>query len=122
MDFFKIAVLVVVTVLMTEILKSTKSALTPFPPLLLCVYILCTCVGMFSDLFAQLGSYIPEGISSGGFKYLIKITGICLATDFVSEFSADCQSRSLSNAVNLFGRISMIICVLPLVREILEYV
>lgn len=121
MDIFKIAGLVVITVVATVILKNIKSELSVFPTLLLSVYIISMAVSEFASLYQSLLSLIPSNIPKDCFTYLLKVTGICIMTDFVSDFAIDNGSTSLSSAVCLFGRLSMMVCILPLVNEIIGF-
>ena len=121
MDIYKIAVLVLATLIITLLLRGVKSELSVFPPLILTVLILVVAINRFSFLYEELTSILPGDFAKKGFSYLLKVTGICLITDFVSDFSEDLGYESLSNAVNLFGRISMLMSVIPLIFEIVDF-
>lgn len=121
MELIKIAMIVVATLIISTVMKGIRSELSIFPVMLLTVAILFVAIESFSELYAGLTSVLADGFARTGFTYLLKVTGICLMTDFVSDFSSDVGYSSLANAVSLLGRISMMMCVMPLIFEIIDF-
>ncbi len=121
MELVKIAIIVVVTLIISTLMKGFHSEFSAFPVLLLTVAILIVAIENFSELYVVLTSVLAEGFARTGFTYLLKVTGICLMTDFVSDFSNDIGYSSLANAVSLLGRIAMMMCVMPLIFEIIDF-
>lgn len=121
MELTKIALIVIATLIISSLLKGLNSKFSEFPVLLLTVVILLAAIESFSELYLKLTGVLTDDFARTGFTYLLKVTGICLMTDFVSAFSNDMGYTSLSNAISLFGRIAMMTCVMPLIFEIIDF-
>ncbi len=121
MELMKIAIIVVITLIVATLLKTLHSELATFPVLLLTVTILIISIDNFFELYTAMIGMLTPGFARTGFAYLLKVTGICLMTDFVSDFANDLDYGALANAVSLAGRIAMMTCVMPLIVEIVDF-
>lgn len=121
MELTKIIILAIVTLTVSGILKSLHSEFFQLPAFVLTAIILFAAVENFSQLYIELKSILANGFAHTGFTYLLKVTGICLMTDFVSDFSDDMGYKSMSNAIGLYGRIAMMTCIMPLIFEIIDF-
>lgn len=121
MELYKIVIIVLVTLIVSAVMKGIGSELAVFPVLLLTIAILFFGIEKFSELYSALNSILAPGFARAGFTYLLKVTGICLMTDFVTDFSKDLGYSALANAVSFCGRIAMMMCVTPLIFEIIDF-
>lgn len=121
MELIKIAIIAIATLIISLIMKGFRSELSGFPVVLLTVGILVFAIDGFATLYSELSGILLEDFAKKGFSYLLKVTGICLVTDFVASFSEDIGYSSLSNAISLLGRICMMTCVMPLIFEIVDF-
>ncbi len=121
MELYKIVIIVAVTLIVSAVMRGINSELAVFPVLLLTIAVLFVGVEKFSELYSALNSVLAPGFARTGFSYLLKVTGICLMTDLVSDFSKDLGYGALANAVSFCGRIAMMMCITPLIFEIIDF-
>ena len=119
---FKIAAYVLLTVIVASLLGEIKKEYRAFPFIALAIYILSISIQSFANIYEKLLGILPDDFSVVGFNNLLKVVGICLITDLMADIAKDNGSQTVSNAVSLFGRISMLACILPLVSEIVAFV
>ena len=63
-----------------------------------------------------------SGFQSEYLEIIFKSMGICLLTQFVSDFCRDACETSLANNVELAGKVFLILTVLPMIEKIFKVV
>ena len=81
----------------------------------LCGYIIDT-VDVVKDIFSK------ASLSMSYLTILLKCVGICFITEFASDCSKDAGQAALSSVVLTSGRLSVLLCALPLFKEILSVI
>lgn len=78
-------------------------------------------VSRFSDIFVVFKEmFSAAGVESDILEMTIKSTGICYVTSFAADLCRDFGHTSLASNIELTGRLSILVIVLPLISYILD--
>lgn len=80
-------------------------------------YVVSVCSGSFKDLFEKM---LSISFGSQILSIMLKAASVCLLFGFVSDVCKESGSVSLSNAVDLAGRILTLALCVPLVESVIE--
>lgn len=70
------------------------------------------------DMFHELTEYL--GISEVYIKVILKMIGIAYLSEFTASICKDAGQNTIAGQVDFFGRMSMIVVSLPILRSLLE--
>ncbi len=70
------------------------------------------------DMFHELTEY--TGISETYIKIIFKMIGIAYLSEFTASICKDAGQNAIAGQVDFFGRISMIVVSLPVLKSLLE--
>lgn len=73
-------------------------------------------IGEVQEVFASAN--IPTNLLSG----CVKVIGLAYLTEFSANFSEDAGERSIADKVRLFGKMSIFVATLPMLKEFLKMV
>ena len=113
MDILKFALIIVVTLFLSNVLKDIKPEFYRIPIFILSLFIFGNCVEMLQSGIDSLSNLI---YLKNNFEYIaifLKLLFISFTTDFLISLSDDDGNSALSGTIALFGRISMIAIVMP---------
>lgn len=120
MDAVSVLALVLAAIIASALLKSSGSIIWPFPQIILAIFVFKTGITYFSGMYTELSALVPGDITGEAFSTLLKVTGICICTDIAGTAADEAEYKTLSQAVFFFGRVSMMLCILPLTKELIE--
>lgn len=123
MNILSISVLAVVTVIICVMLKPKNTEISVMLAISCSVIILVSVLSQVSQIVTTLNQIISAaGISVDYVVILLKVTGICLVTEFAVNTCKDSGSQSLAGNVSLAGKIMITVTALPLYSDILNTV
>lgn len=81
------------------------------------------CVSPIKNSFDNISEALkPAPFKEGWTDILLKSLGICLVCEFASDVCKDMGQQGLSGAIELFGRVTVIILSLPIFESIISAV
>lgn len=123
MNIFSICVLAVVTVIIAVMLKPKNGETAIMLGVSCGVIILLAVLSQISSVIGTVNQITAAAeINTDYITILIKVTGICLLTEFVANICKDSGSQSLAGNVSLAGKIMVTVTALPLYSDILNTV
>lgn len=119
MDILKIALAGIVSALMYSLIKHIKPELAPLAALGAACVILVALTDRLLDATGKLQEMLAfAGLEKENVSLLIKALGICIVTQFASDICRENSASSVATAVELAGRIGMLMLSLPMVETV----
>lgn len=118
------AIIVVVAVMVSILLKQYgKHEYAIVVQISTGTILMLSIVVKIGDLITELtGLSSTIGLSVDYIKLLIKVLGICIITQFVSELCKDSGENSLASQIEFAGKIIVVTLMLPLLKSIINLV
>jgi len=121
MNVYTIVALCVVVCVAILLLKNQNPSIGFILSVSFSVVILILCFPKLNSIFHTLSNISEKaGIETSLFKILIKSLGITYITEWGVNICKDAGQNALSSKVELFGKIGVVIIILPIVEQILE--
>lgn len=121
MNVYTIVALCVVVCVAILLLKNQNPSIGFILSVSFSVVILILCFPKLNLIFHTLSNISEKaGIETSLFKILIKSLGITYITEWGVNICKDAGQNALSSKVELFGKIGVVIIILPIVEQILE--
>lgn len=121
MNVYTIVALCVVVCIAILLLKNQNPSIGFILSVSFGVLILILCLPKLNSIFHTLNNISEKaGIETNLFKILIKSLGITYITEWGVNICKDAGQNALSSKVELFGKIGVVIIILPIVEQILE--
>ncbi|MEG0305133.1 MAG: stage III sporulation AC/AD family protein [Oscillospiraceae bacterium] len=121
MDIFKLLVLVLVFLMMVQLLRTHNPSFAILASAACCVVLMLfslkVCAPMFDFIRTLTGLADNES-----FGAVIKCVAIVLVTQMTQELCAESGQLALAGRVELAGRIAVLLCALPLFKEIMNII
>ena len=106
-------------VVLKKISPEVSPALIAISAAVMLIYIL----NDFTTVFHEINSITTNsGINSDNIKLMFKALGICYLTQMTKDICIDCNATSLSQKIDLAGKISIAVLSVPLVSQILQII
>lgn len=121
MSFFGLAVVTVMAALMAVYFKTTKSEYGLFISLGICIVVMgfgLSKLEYFVDMVETIRSYI--GLDSAYVETILKIIGISYVAEFASDVCKDCGYSSMSNQIQVVGKLTVLCISMPIILALLE--
>ena len=121
MDIVKLAVIAIVGVLLTGLLKNVKQEYSMFIAIttaVLLFFFVIAKLEIIFDAFERIQSYIS--ISETYLKTIVKMLGIAYVAELTSGICKDSGYQAIAGQVELFGKIAMIAVSMPVVLSLIE--
>lgn len=89
----------------------------------ICTFIFLAMLSDLPDIIAKVDGFVNDvGLNSDYIKILFKALGVCYLTQFSSDICKDCGENAIASAVDIFGKIQLIILALPLFEGLIDIV
>ncbi len=121
MEFFKIAILILIVVVMVSSIPTFSKEITIIITSASCIVVLLYMLRQASDTIDYVKN-IAERISFTGVDIILKAIGIGFITQFVSDMALDCNNKSLSNQIIFAGRITVLLLAMPVFLQVFEII
>mgnify|MGYP003289579182 CR=1 FL=1 len=119
MDILKIALTAVVSVLLYVLIKQLKPEYAPLTALAAAGIILVSITENLLDATGTLEKMLVlSGLEKKNISLLIKSLGICIVTQFASDLCRENSASSIATAVELAGRLGMLMLSLPMIETV----
>lgn len=119
MDILKIALTAVVSVLLYVLIKQLKPEYAPLTALAAAGIILVSLTENLLDATGTLEKMLVlSGLEKKNVSLLIKSLGICIVTQFASDLCRENSASSIATAVELAGRLGMLMLSLPMIETV----
>lgn len=124
MSIFQMAIIVVVAVMVSILLKQYgKPEYAVVVQISTGTILILSVIVKVSELITELTSLSTTiGLNADYIKLLIKVLGICIITQFVSELCKDSGENSLASQIEFAGKIIVVTLMLPLLKSIINLV
>ena len=119
MDILKIALTGIVSVLMYVLIKQLKPEYAPLTAIGAACIILVAITDSLLDATGSLEEMLVlSGLEKQNVSLLIKALGICVVTQFASDICRENSASSIATAVELAGRLGMLMLALPMIETV----
>ena len=121
MEFIKIALLILVTVVIVSCIPTFSKEISLLITISCCIVVLLYIVNTAFPAVEYIKD-IAKRLSFYGIEVVIKSIGVGFITQFVADIAVDSGNKSLSNQIIFAGRICVIILTMPIFYQIFEIV
>lgn len=119
MDILKIALAGIVSVLLYVLIKQLKPEYAPLTAIGAACIILVAITDTLLDATGSLEEMLVlSGLEKQNVSLLIKALGICIVTQFASDICRENLASSIATAVELAGRLGMLMLALPMIETV----
>lgn len=122
MDTLKLCGVALVASFCTLLIRELKKEFEIPVKLCASVVLLGAAAGMASPLTAFLSEGIGAAALGNSFTLLIRALAIALAVKLSSDICRECGAQGVASALEITGKIEMILLSLPLINEAIEAV
>ena len=123
MSIYAIFVLCIFVCVAVLLLKNHSPSIGFILSVAVSVILLIICIPKLSSIFHTLNNISDKaGIESNLFTILIKCLGITYITDWGENICKDAGQNALSTKIQLFGKIGVVIILIPIIEQILNNV
>ncbi len=120
MEFFKIAGIILVCILLAGCLPALDKSVSALISICVCFCILGYIVNITSPVIENIKSVFSN--TNGDFTLIFKTMGISFVTQFVSDVAADNGNKALANQMIFAGKTAIVILALPVFMQVLEII
>lgn len=120
-SFFGLAVVAVMSALLAVYLKNVRSEYGLFIAIAICILAMgfgLSKLKYFVDMIETIRSYI--GLDGVYIEIILKIIGISYIAEFASDVCKDCGYSSMSNQIQVVGKLTVLCISMPIVLSLLE--
>lgn len=121
MEILKIAILILLTVILSNGISFISKEFTVLITLLCCIVVLLYTLEIIVPAISYIKN-IVKNINFIGSDIVLKSVGIGFITQFVSDIAADSNNKTLANQMVFAGRICILLLALPIFKEILKII
>ncbi len=119
MDILRIALTGIVSVLLYSLVKQLKPEMAPLTAIGAAAIILVAITESLLDATGALEEMLVlSGLEKQNVSLLIKALGICIVTQFASDICRENSASSIATAVELAGRLGMLMLALPMIETV----
>lgn len=119
MEIIKIAFAAILTAVLYGLIKQIKPEIAPLVLLGGCCIILASAADRFGDVSSGAEEIINiAGLNSEHVSLLIKALAVCTVTQFAADICRDNSSASLASAVEVAGRLGIILLAMPMLKSV----
>ena len=86
----------------------------------ICVFAIIKVISPLLDLLQTLTD--KAGLGSNIYEIILKSLGICIITQLAADICRDSRETAMAGAIELMGRISVLLLCIPLIEKLLEIV
>ena len=120
-DILKICGLGIIAVVMTAVLKTQSSALTPYVSQICAIVIIITAITSLSPLIGVIRSIsVGTSYKNSYLTVMLSASAIAVICNTVSEICKENGHAMLKSAVELAGNVEITVLSLPLIKEIID--
>ncbi|MCC8023396.1 MAG: stage III sporulation AC/AD family protein [Clostridiales bacterium] len=123
MSILQIGAVAVVSMLLSVLLKQYKReyavALQIVTGVVIAFLIIAQLAGIINEVMDLTSSI---GLNLSYVQLLVKVLGICIVTQFISDLCKDAGESALASQVELAGKVIIVALILPLMRSIISLV
>ncbi len=121
MDIVSVAVVALLAALLAVVIKQYKPEYAVAITIITAVIILIGIMSMIVPIVYEIRKMMDQvAIDYDYITVLIKAVGICYITQFASDTCKDAGQISISNKIELAGKVALCISALPLYRDLLS--
>ncbi len=121
MEFFKIAILVLIVVIMVSSIPTFSKEITVIITVGSCIVVLVYILNQAQGALEYIKN-IADRMSFDGLEVVLKAVGVGFITQFVSDMALDCNNKSLSNQIIFAGRITVLLLAMPVFLQVFEII
>ena len=108
-------------VVISIVLKNTKSELAIFASLATCLIIVLMVLELVGGIITKITAYISNfGVGGEIFSYLFKILGISYIVEFMVDIAEESGSSSIANKLTLAGKVLVASISLPILFDLIN--
>ena len=121
MDIVSVAVLALLSALLAVVIKQYKPEYAVLITIITAAVILIGIISMIVPIISEIRKMMDgAAIDYEYITVLIKAVGICYITQFASDVCKDAGQISISNKIELAGKVALCLSALPLYRDLLS--
>lgn len=122
-EIFKIIGIGLLTLIAYLIIKPLKPDIAVFVSLVGVVVIIASCIDGLMQVVETMTSFVEKtGINTGLFGCILKIIGVGYVIEFASGVCASSGNTSLSDAIVLAGKITILVLSLPIINSLINII
>ncbi len=123
MDIIKICIIVIAAVILCQVIKISKNEYVIIIIIAISAilsYYIISGIGVVIGVFNRIQNI--TGIDNSYIKILIKILGITYIAQLTSGLCKDAGNNALAGQIEIFAKVSIIICGMPVMLSLIEFV
>lgn len=122
-DTVSAAALCIIGAIMAVLLKQYCREQAIFSSIAVCVIVAAAALAFASPAIEQLEVLFERtSLDKTYFKSLLKAVGICYMTGITADICRDSGEQALASAVEIWGRIALLILTLPMIDSLLNII
>ena len=123
MNFFKIALTVIVCALIISFVKTVKKEYAVYVSLTCGIMILIICISELNKLITVFSTYIGmTDIGEQSIKIFLKSVGISIISSLTKDLCSENGSSFLASVIDISAKIAILITALPLINATFKVV
>ncbi|MEG0339811.1 MAG: stage III sporulation AC/AD family protein [Oscillospiraceae bacterium] len=121
MDIFKLLILTILFLMLLQLLREHCSPFAVLASAAACIVILFITLKVSAPIFVFAGK-LSSLINNDSLKCVMKCIAIAILTQMTQELCGESGQLALAGRVELAGKISILICALPMFTELLNII
>lgn len=123
MNLAGLAGLCIAAVVICRMLERWSGEYVPMTAMAVCGICIFCVLRAAQPLFSMISSLTERaGLDSAVYDIILKALGICILTQLAADICRDSRETAMASAVELAGRISLLLLCVPLVEKLLDSV
>lgn len=119
MDFIKICGITVLGIILTNCLPIKEKSIAMLISISVTVLVVVYIIDVVSPLIVEIKNLLQTSWESD-FSIIIKIIGISILTQFVSDFCEDSGNKSLANTLQFAGKVTISFFAIPVYLKVFK--
>lgn len=118
-----LAGLCIAAVVICRLIERYSGEYVPMTALAVCAICLYFVIEAAAPLFELMSSLTQRAsLDSGIYEIILKALGICIITQLAADVCRDSRETAMAGAIELAGRVSLLLLCVPLIEKLLENV
>ncbi len=121
MEFIKLALIILITVILTTCLPIYDKAVSSLITISASIVIIICILNTVSPVIAYIKTFLGDNLSFD-LSVVYKSMGISIITQFIADIASDSGNKALANQIILTGKVAITALALPLLARVLEII
>lgn len=121
MDIVKVAVIGIAGVMLSIIMKNSRSEYVQLVALVTAAVVFCYVTARIKIVIESVNGFMGHvGVESRYITILVKMTGIAYVSEFASSMCRDAGYQAVASQIEIFAKLSLLAVSLPVVTALIN--